>query len=116
LVDDAEQQAALEYLRSMAHGMIVNATGMVPPEGPQPMPPAPAGPDGDGGGAPGPGGVTSAGGPNVSGGPGVVPSFGPLPGVDLNSADDVKKMFTRIVTLAHGTTLPQRRNPGSDDD
>ena len=107
LLDDAENQSALEYLRAMAASFTANMTGMVSPDGPQPNPP----PSGDGNG----GGVKSAGGPNVSSAPGSVPKLGVLPGIDLTDSDDVQKMQQRIVALAHGTTMPQRRVPEEDD-
>jgi hypothetical protein len=113
LIDDAEQQAALEYLRSMAASFTVNMTGMIPPDGPVPQPPPPANGNGNGNGDKG--GVKSAGGPNVSSAPGSVPKLGVLPGIDLTDSDDVKKMQERIVALAHGTTLPQRRKPEEDE-
>jgi hypothetical protein len=111
LLDDAEQQAALEFLRSQAASFTVNMTGMIPPDGPVPNPPPPQG-GGDGGGD----GVKSAGGPNVSSAPGSVPKLGVLPGIDLTDSADVQKMQQRIVSLAHGATLPQRRVPEEDDD
>jgi hypothetical protein len=113
LIDDAEQQAALEYLRAMAASFTVNMTGMVPPDGPQPNPPPPANGNGNGKSD---GGVKSAGGPNVSSAPGSVPKLGVLPGIDLSDSSDVQKMQQRIVALAHGATLPQRRVPEEDDD
>jgi hypothetical protein len=112
LIDDAEQQAALEYLRSMAASFTVNMTGMIPPDGPVPQPPPPANGNGNGDGKPG---VKSAGGPGVNSAPGSVPKLGVLPGIDLTDSDDVKKMQQRIVALAHGTTMPQRRVPEEDD-
>ena len=41
--------------------------------------------------------------------------FGALPGVDLTNSADIKKMFDRVVALAHGTVLPQRRVPEEDE-
>jgi hypothetical protein len=114
LIDDAEQQAALEYLRSMAASFTVNMTGMIPPDGPMPNPPPPANGDGNGNGN-GKSGVKSAGGPNVSSAPGSVPKLGVLPGIDLTDSADVTKMQQRIVALAHGATLPQRRVPEEDE-
>lgn len=116
LLSDAEQQAALELLRATAAGMTMMQTGMIPPDGPQPAPPPPGTGEGGSSGSGKSGGVKSAGGPNVSSGPGTVPQFGALPGVNLENPEDVQKMFQRIVTLAHGTTMPQRRNPESDED
>jgi hypothetical protein len=117
LIDDAEQQAALDLLRSQIAGFTVMQTGMVPPEGPQPMPPPPANGNGNGksksGGSSG--GVKSAGGPNVNVAPGSKPPPGVLPGLDLTSSADVKKMFDRVVALSHGTVLPQRRKPEEDE-
>ena len=127
LLDDAEQQAALELLRSQVAAFTVNMTGMVQPEGPQPLlPPAPKGddngksngPSNGGAGQAGqvqPPGVKSAGGPNVSSAPGSAPKIGALPGIDLTNAQDIQKMFERIVALAHGTTMPQRRVPEEDE-
>jgi hypothetical protein len=112
LIDDAEQQSALEYLRSMASSFTVNMTGMIPPDGPVPnQPPAASNGNGNGDGS----GVKSAGGPDVSSAPGSVPKLGVLPGIDLTDSSDVKKMQERIVSLAHGATLPQRRVPEEDD-
>ena len=107
LIDDAEQQAALEYLRAMAASFTVNMTGMVPPDGPQPNPPPPA----NGDGKPG---VKSAGGSDVNSAPGA-PKIGTLPGINLTDSADVLKMQQRIVALAHGTVLPQRRLPEEDE-
>jgi Phage portal protein, SPP1 Gp6-like len=111
LIEDAEQQAALEFLRAQAASFTVNMTGMVPPDGPQPNPPPPAGADGNGNGD----GVKSAGGRDVSSAPGSVPKLGVLPGIDLTDSSDVKTMQQRIVALAHGATLPQRRTPEEDE-
>jgi len=112
LIDDAEQQAALEFLRSQAASFTVNMTGMIPPDGPVPQPPPPANGNGNGSSK---SGVKSAGGPGVSSGPGAVPKLGVLPGIDLTDSDDVKKMQQRIVSLAHGAVLPQRRVPEEDE-
>jgi hypothetical protein len=112
LIDDTEQQAALEFLRSQAASFTVNMTGMIPPDGPQPNPPPPANGNGDGSSK---GGVKSAGGPNVSSGPGAVPKLGVLPGINLEDSEDVRKMQSRIVALAHGAVLPQRRVPEEDE-
>jgi hypothetical protein len=57
--------------------------------------------------------VKSAGGPGVNSAPQA--KIGSLPGINLEDSEDVKKMFQRIVTLAHGTTLPQRRLPEEDE-
>ena len=113
LLDDSEQQAALEFLRSQAASFTVNMTGMIPPDGPVPNPPPPQG--GNGNGNKSNGGVKSAGGPNVSSGPGAVPKLGVLPGIDLQDSEDVRKMQQRIVSLAHGAVLPQRRVPEEDE-
>lgn len=116
LVDDAEQQAALELLKAQVASLTANMTGMVSPEGPQPMPPPPQNGGGNGngnGGSAQSGGVKSAGGPNVNSAPQA--KIGALPGIDLQDSDDVKKMFQRIVTLSHGTTIPQRRTPEEDE-
>jgi len=116
LVDDAEQQAALDLLKAQVASLTANLTGMVAPEGPQPMPPPPQNGGGDGnsnGGSSNGGGVKSAGGPNVNSAPQA--KIGMLPGIDLKDSEDVKKMFQRIVTLSHGTTIPQRRTPEEDD-
>jgi hypothetical protein len=116
LLDDAEQQAALDLLRAQVASFAANMTGMVNPEGPQPIPPPPASANGNGKAkSNGGGGVKSAGGPNVSSAPGSAPKIGALPGIDLTNGDDIKKMFQRIVTLAHGTTIPQRRVPEEDE-
>jgi hypothetical protein len=110
LLDDAEQQAALDYLRAEVASITAAATGMFPsPEGPVPVPPPPASGNGDS-----KSGTKSAGGPNVNSAPGAVPQLGVLPGIDLTDAEDVRKMRTRLVALAHGTTLPQRRVPEED--
>jgi Phage portal protein, SPP1 Gp6-like len=114
LLDDAEQQAALDYLRAMAASFTTNMTGMVSPEGPQPVPPPPANGNGNGKNGNGKGGVKSAGGPDVTSAPGGVPKLGVLPGIDLTDSTDIKKMQERIVALAHGATLPQRRVPEED--
>ena len=115
LVDDAEQQAALELLRAQIAGFTVMQTGMVPQEGPQPMPPPPAnGGNGNGNGNGNGGGVKSAGGPDVSVAPGAKPPTGVLPGIDVTSSADIKKMFDRVVALSHGTVIPQRRAPEED--
>lgn len=115
LIDDAEQQAALELLRAQVASLTASLTGMVSPEGPQPLPPPPQNGNGNGksngGSKPA---VKSAGGPNVSSAPGSVPQLGVLPGINLQDSEDVKKMFQRIVALSHGTTLPQRRKPEED--
>jgi hypothetical protein len=112
LIDDAEQQAALDLLRSQIASFTVNQTGMVPPEGPQPLPPPPQNGNGNGKGN---GDVKSAGGPNVNPPPSSVQKFGVLPGVDLTNSKDIKKMFDRVVALAAGTTIPQRRTPEEDE-
>jgi hypothetical protein len=115
LLDDAEQQAALELLKAQVASLVANMTGMVSPEGPQPIPPPPQnGGNGNGksNGSPN-GGVKSAGGPGVNSAPQA--KIGSLPGINLEDSEDVKKMFQRIVTLAHGTTLPQRRLPEEDE-
>jgi hypothetical protein len=114
LVDDAERQAALDLLRAQVAALTAQLTGMFPtPTGPQPVPPPPAsGEGGDGGG--GGGGQISAGGPAVNTANTTTPQFGALPGMDLTDSEDVKKMFQRIVSLAHGTTMPQRRQPESE--
>jgi hypothetical protein len=114
LIDDAEQQAALDLLRAQIAGFTVMQTGMVPPEGPQPMPPPPQ--NGNGGGKKNGGGDTkSAGGPNVNVAPGAKPPAGVLPGMDVTNAADIKKMFDRVVALSHGTVIPQRRVPEEDE-
>jgi len=114
LLDDAEQQAALEFLKAQVASLIANMTGMVSPEGPQPMPPPPQN-GGGGNGKPksdSPG-VKSAGGPQVNTAPSA--KIATAPGLDLKDNADVAKMFQRIVTLAHGTTIPQRRVPEEDE-
>jgi hypothetical protein len=116
LVDDAEQQAALEFLKAQVASLIANMTGMVSPEGPQPMPPPPQNGGGDsksGNGGSDGGGVKSAGGPQVNTAPAA--KIAAAPGLDLQDSEDVKKMFQRIVTLAHGTTIPQRRTVEEDE-
>jgi len=118
LIDDAEQQAALDLLRSQIAAFTVNQTGMVPQEGPQPVPPPPQnGGNGNGTKKNGSssGGPKSAGGPNVNSAGQPVQKFGALPGVDLTNSADIKKMFDRVVALAHGTVLPQRRVPEEDE-
>lgn len=116
LIDDTEQQAALDLLRAQVASFAANMTGMVNPEGPQPIPPPPASGSGNGNGkSNGGGGTKSAGGPNVSSAPGSAPKIGALPGIDLTNSQDVKKMFERVVALAHGTTIPQRRVPEEDE-
>lgn len=115
LLDDAEQQAALEFLRAQVASLIVNMTGMVPPEGPQPVPPPPQNGGGNGGsksGSSNGGDTKPAGGPQVNTAP--TAKIAAAPGLDLKDNADVQKMFQRIVTLAHGTTLPQRRLPEED--
>ena len=114
LVDDAERQAALDLLRAQVAAFTAQETGMFPtPTGPQPVPPPPAsGEGGESGG--GGGGQTSAGGPGVNTANQSTPQFGALPGMDLTDSEDVKKMFQRIVSLAHGTTMPQRRQPEAE--
>jgi hypothetical protein len=117
LLDDAEQQAALDYLKAEVASITMSATGMVPtPMGPEPAPPPPAQGNGkskSSSGAKKPG-VASAGGPGVTGAgaPGQPPGI--LPGIQLRDAEDVKKMGRRIIQLAHGTQLPQRRVPEED--
>jgi hypothetical protein len=113
LVADAEQQAALEMLRAQVASLITNMTGMVSPEGPQPMPPPPASAQGNSGKGNGNGGVKSAGGPQVNTAPAA--KIAQAPGLDLKDNADVAKMYQRIVTLAHGTTIPQRRLPEEDE-
>ena len=110
LLDDSEQQAALEVLKAQVASLIVNMTGMVSPEGPQPLPPPPAG---NGKGKNGNGGVKSAGGPQVNTAP--TAKIATAPGLNLKDNVDVAKMYQRIVTLAHGTTIPQRRVPEEDE-
>jgi hypothetical protein len=111
LIDDAEQQAALDLLKSQVASFTAMQTGMMNPEGPQPIPPPPAA-NGNGDGS---GGVKSAGGPSVNSAGQPPQKFGALPGVDLTNSADVKKMFDRIVALSHGTVLPQRRTPEEDE-
>jgi len=114
LLDDAEQQAALEFLKAQVASLIVNMTGMVSPEGPQPMSPPPQNGGGNGkSNGSGNGGVKSAGGPQVNTAP--TAKIASAPGLDLKDNADVQKMFQRIVTLAHGTTIPQRRVPEEDE-
>lgn len=116
LIDDAEQQAALDLLKSQIASFTVAQTGMVPPEGPQPLPPPPANGNGNGSKKNGSsGGTKSAGGPGVNSAGAPVQKFGVLPGVDLTQNQDIKKMFDRVVALAHGTVLPQRRTPEEDE-
>jgi hypothetical protein len=59
--------------------------------------------------------VKSAGGSGVNSAGQSVQKFGALPGVDLTNSEDIKKMFDRVVALAHGTVLPQRRLPEEDE-
>jgi len=108
LIDDAEQQAALEFLRAQAASFTVNMTGMIPPDGPVPQPPPPTNGNGKSG-------VKSAGGSNVNSAPGAPPKLGSLPGINLTNSEDVLRMQQRIVALAHGTVLPQRRLPEEDE-
>jgi len=103
LVDDAEQQAALELLRAQIAAFTAAQTGMMNPAGPQPVEEG-----GEGGGG---GGVTSAGGGDVNS---AGQQIGTLPGVDLVNNKGVARMFQRIVTLSQGTTMPQRRTPEED--
>jgi len=114
LIDDAEQQAALDLLRAQIASFTVNQTGMVPPEGPQPVPPPPQNGNGNGSSSSS-GGTKSAGGPNVNTTGQPVQKFGVLPGVNLTNNADIKKMFDRVVALSHGTVLPQRRVPEEDE-
>lgn len=108
LVEDAEQQAALDYMRAIVAMFIGNQTGMFPgANGPEPVPPPPASGDG--------GGTKSAGGSNVSSAGTGVPQLGALPGINLENDDDVKKMFAKIVAMAAGTKIPQRRNPDNNE-
>jgi hypothetical protein len=104
LVDDVEQQAALDLLKAQVASFTVNQTGMIPPEGPQPNPPPAAGGD-----------TKSAGGSNVNSAPQTPPKVGNLPGMDLTDSADVKRMFDRVVALAHGTVVPHRRLPEEDE-
>jgi len=115
LLDDTEQQAALDLLRAQVASFTANQTGMVSPEGPQPIPPPPQNGNGNGKNGKSNGGVKSAGGSGVSSAPGAVPKIGALPGIDLTNSQDVKKMFDRVVALAHGTVIPQRRVPEEDE-
>jgi hypothetical protein len=114
LLDDAEQQAALDYLKAEVAAITMSETGMVPTAAgvPEPVPPPPA--NGNGNGKSKNGGTKSAGGPGVTGAgaPGQAPGI--LPGIRIKDAEDVKKMGQRIIQLAHGTTLPQRRVPEED--
>jgi Phage portal protein, SPP1 Gp6-like len=115
LLADAEQQAALEMLKAQVASLITNMTGMVSPEGPQPMPPPPQNGGGNGkkNGTTGDGNTKSAGGPQVNTAPAA--KIASAPGLDLKDNADVQKMFQRIVTMAHGTTIPQRRIPEEDE-
>jgi Phage portal protein, SPP1 Gp6-like len=115
LIDDAEQQAALDLLKAQVASFTVNQTGMVPPEGPQPLPPPPQNGNGAGKKAGSSGGPKSAGGPGVNSTGQASQKFGVLPGIDLTDSASVKKMFDRVVALASGTTLPQRRTPEEDE-
>jgi hypothetical protein len=116
LIDDAEQQAALEMLRAQVANLVAMSTGMVSPDGPQPIPPPPQNGGGNGksksGGSNG-GGVKSAGGPQVNTAPAA--KIAQSPGLNLQDNADVQKMFQRIVALSHGTVLPQRRVPEEDE-
>ncbi len=102
LLDDAEDQAALDLLKAQVSAVIAQATGMFPGAGgPEPVPPPPAA-----------GGVSSAGGPgvNTAGAPAA------MGGSAIFNPAQQAEMFKRLVTRAQGTQLPQRRSPETDDD
>jgi hypothetical protein len=109
LVEDAERQAALNLLKAEAASMTAQQTGFAPgADGtPTPVPPAPA-----------EGGVSSAGGSGVtgaSGGGGAgVSQFGIMPGVNLTDPEDVKKMFARVVQMAHQPMQANVQKPETD--
>lgn len=113
LLNDAERQAALDLMKAQVAMVIAQLTGMFPtPNGPEPVPPPPASANGGSGGN-----VQSAGGPgvNAAGAPG--PMAGPLPGVaNILSEQDLQKLTQRLVALASGTQLPQRRTPEPKED
>lgn len=107
LLQDAEDQAALDLLKSQMAAMIAAMTGMVPGDnGPEPLPPPPAQQP--------PGNQPSNSGSVASGGGGPVTSASPFPGLEGLQAQEQEKLMNALVTRAYGTKLPQRRNPQND--
>lgn len=88
LMQDVEEQGALDMLRSQIHSAIIQETG-VPPEGVDaPEPPAPAG-EGQ-------------------------PATGPMK-TGLKPQQDAHKILTELVTQAHGTRTPPKARHSEND-
>lgn len=104
LVEDAKEQGALELLKSQIASMIAAMTGMsVDPKSGAAVPSA-GGPGVTNAGQAGPAAATPAG-----------ATTGPLPGTGVDMANpEAADLYTQLVTLAHGTKLPQRRNPSEN--
>ena len=112
LLADAERQAALDYLTSMASAGIAAITGMVPGASGSPPVPVPPPPASGGGGSE----SAPAGGEGVTSAMGGVPQQGPLAGMDITDPEDQRKMFQRIVEMAHSAKMPRFQNPTNSQD
>lgn len=114
LLADAERQAALDYLKSLFSSFTAAVTGMIPgapgaPPTPVPPPPASA----NSSSAPE---TKPAGGAGVTSAMGGVPQAGPLAGMDITDPEDQRKMFSRVVTMAHGANIPRYKPPEESSD
>jgi hypothetical protein len=112
LIEDMEDQGALDLKRAAIQRVIMELTGMSPTGDPA-MPGEPGGPpmSKPAGGE----GVTSAGGPGVTqvAPPQMSPAMLAVAGVE---AADAQQIMGDLLTKAMGTKLPQRRNPQPDDE
>ena len=112
LLEDMEDQGALDLKRSIIARIIMEATGM----GPDGVPAAPGEPGGPVETKPSGGdGVTSAGGPNVTqvAPPPMSPAMLAVAGIQ---EADTNTILSDLVTRAMGTKAPQRRSARNSDD
>lgn len=89
---EAREDAALAYIKAKFDSVILQATGMLPPDGSEAPPPP----------------------PNAGQNPDGANTAGPLPGLPGVGTQDNQSVLSELVTLSAGTKLAQRRNPGSD--
>lgn len=111
LLEDMEDQGALDLKRAAIQRVIMELTGV----GPDGVPSAPGEPGGPPATAPAGGeGVTSAGGQGVTqvAPPAMSPAMQAVAGIE---EADTQKILGDLVTRAMGTKIPQRRNPQSND-